>query len=127
MYRARRPLVTVWLTLTRQSIAVEWARPELKEAAQKWLDTMADGAANKTASADYIKALESSIATVDELASIEKFKAHAEELKAKGEKFCDCDACKLVAAILKDKEYLEKKSIHLYGDFGWPMTSASAA
>ena len=60
--------------LTRQLIAVEWARPELKEAAQKWLDTMADGAANKTASADYIKALESSIATVDELAGIEKFK-----------------------------------------------------
>ena len=26
--------------LTRQLIAVEWARPELKEAAQKWLDTM---------------------------------------------------------------------------------------
>ena len=95
---------------------MEWARPELKEAAQKWLDTMADGAANKTASADYIKALESSIATVDELAGIEKFKAHAEELKAKGEKFCDCDACKLVAAILKDKEYLEKKLslIHIF-------------
>ena len=31
--------------LTRQLIAVEWARPELKEAAQKWLDTMEDGAA----------------------------------------------------------------------------------
>ena len=105
--------------LTRQLIAVEWARPELKEAAQKWLDTMADGAANKTASADYIKALESSIATVDELAGIEKFKAHAEELKAKGEKFCDCDACKLVAAILKDKEYLEKKSIWIFGGDGW--------
>ena len=105
--------------LTRQLIAVEWARPELKEAAQKWLDTMADGAANKTASADYIKALESSIATVDELAAVDQFKAHAEELKAKGEKFCDCDACKLVAAILKDKEYLEKKSIWIFGGDGW--------
>ena len=105
--------------LTRQLIAVEWARPELKEAAQKWLDTMEDGAANKTASADYIKALESSIATVDELAAVEQFKAHAAELKAKGEKFCDCDACKLVAAILKDKEYLEKKSIWIFGGDGW--------
>ncbi len=105
--------------LTRQLIAVEWARPELKEAAQKWLDTMEDGAANKTASAAYIKALESSIATVDELAAVDQFKAHAEELKAKGEKFCDCDACKLVAAILKDKEYLEKKSVWIFGGDGW--------
>ena len=105
--------------LTRQLIAVEWARPELKEAAQKWLDTMEDGAANKDASAAYIKALESSIATVDELAAVEQFKAHAAELKAKGEKFCDCDACKLVAAILKDKEYLEKKSIWIFGGDGW--------
>ncbi len=105
--------------LTRQLIAVEWARPELKEAAQKWLDTMEDGAANKDASAAYIKALESSIATVDELAAVEQFKAHAAELKAKGEKFCDCDACKLVAAILKDKEYLEKKSVWIFGGDGW--------
>ena len=105
--------------LTRQLIAVEWTRPELKEAAQKWLDTMEDGAANKDASAAYIKALESSIATVDELAAMEQFKAHAAELKAKGEKFCDCDACKLAAAILKDKEYLEKKSIWIFGGDGW--------
>lgn len=32
----------------------------------------------------------------------EKMKAHAEELKAKGEKFCDCDACKKARSILKD-------------------------
>ena len=31
---------------TRQLIAVEWARPELKAAAQAWLDTMDDGSAN---------------------------------------------------------------------------------
>ena len=29
---------------TEALIAVDWARPELKEAAQKWLDTMEDGA-----------------------------------------------------------------------------------
>ena len=105
--------------LTRQLIAVEWARPELKEAAQKWLDTMEDGAANKDASAAYIKALESSIATVDELAAVEQFKAHAAELKAKGEKFCDCDACKLVKDILDEKEYLAKKSVWIFGGDGW--------
>ena len=99
--------------LTRQLIAVEWARPEtMKEAAQKWLDTMTDGAANKTASADYIKALESSIATVDELAGIEQFKAHAQELKAKGEKFCDCDACKL-AGCHPEGQGISGEEVHL--------------
>ncbi len=32
----------------------------------------------------------------------EKMKAHAAELKAKGEEFCDCDACKKARSILKD-------------------------
>ena len=32
----------------------------------------------------------------------EKIKSHAEELKAKGEEFCDCDACKKARSILKD-------------------------
>ena len=105
--------------LTRQLIAVEWARPELKEAAQKWLDTMEDGSASKAASADYIKALESSIATVDELAAVDQFKAHAEELKAKGEKFCDCEACTLAKQILKDREFLAKKSMWIFGGDGW--------
>jgi gas vesicle protein len=31
-----------------------------------------------------------------------KIKAHAEELKAKGEEFCDCDACVKAREILKD-------------------------
>ncbi|MBR2540503.1 MAG: hypothetical protein IKE85_06720 [Mogibacterium sp.] len=31
-----------------------------------------------------------------------KMKAHAEELKEKGEAFCDCDACKKARSILKD-------------------------
>ena len=32
----------------------------------------------------------------------EKMKKHAEELKAKGEKFCDCEACQKARSILKD-------------------------
>ena len=32
----------------------------------------------------------------------DKIKAHAEELKAKGEKFCDCEACRKARSILKD-------------------------
>ena len=104
---------------TRALIAVEWAQPALKEAAQKWLDTMEDGDANQKAAKEYVAALEQGIATVDELAAVPQMKDHAAELKAKGEKFCDCDACKLVKDILDEKEYLAKKSVWIFGGDGW--------
>ena len=106
---------------TRALIAVEWARPELKEAAQKWLDTMNDGAVNGEAAKAYVAALEASICTVDELSASANadLAAHGKELKAAGKQFCDCDACKLCAAILKDKEYLAKKSMWIFGGDGW--------
>ena len=84
--------------LTRQLIAVEYADESIKAAGQKWLDTMADGAANKSASAEFIAAMENIVS-------------------ARGD--CDCDACKLAREILKDKEYLEKKSIWIFGGDGW--------
>ena len=106
---------------TRALIAVEWARPELKEAAQKWLDTMEDGDASAEASKAYVAALEASICTVDELIACpdDKFQTHGKELKAAGKQFCDCDACKLVAEILENKEYLSKKSMWIFGGDGW--------
>ena len=104
---------------TRQLIAVEWARPELKAAAQAWLDTMDDGSANAEPARAYVKALEESICTVEELAANPQFAAHAAELKAKGALFCDCDACTLAADILSKKEYLAKKSMWIFGGDGW--------
>ena len=104
---------------TRQLIAVEWARPELKAAAQKWLDTMEDGEANAEAARAYVKALEDSICTVDELAAVPQFAAHAAELKAKGALFCDCEACTIAADLLSKKEYLAKKSMWIFGGDGW--------
>ena len=84
--------------LTRQLIAVEYADEAIKAAGQKWLDTMEDGAANKSASAEFIAAMENIVS-------------------ARGD--CDCDACKLAREILKDKEYLEKKSVWIFGGDGW--------
>ena len=106
---------------TEELIKVEWVRPELKEAAQKWLDTMDDGEANKAATKAYVAALEASICTVDELvaSSDAKFSAHGKELKAAGKQFCDCDACALCEEILKNKEYLCKKSVWVFGGDGW--------
>ena len=104
---------------TRQLIAVEWARPELKAAAQAWLDTMNDGTANAEPAKAYVKALEESICTVEELAAMPQFAEHAAELKSKGALFCDCAACTLAADILSKKEYLAKKSMWIFGGDGW--------
>ena len=104
---------------TRQLIAVEWARPELKAAAQAWLDTMEDGEANAEAARAFFKALEDSICTVDELAAVPQFAEHAAQLKAKGALFCDCAACTIAADLLSKKEYLAKKSMWIFGGDGW--------
>ena len=104
---------------TRQLIAVEWARPELKAAAQAWLDTMDDGSANAEPARAYVKALEESICTVEELAANPQFAEHAAQLKAQGKLLCDCDACTLAADILSKKEYLAKKSMWIFGGDGW--------
>ena len=104
---------------TRQLIAVEWARPELKAAAQAWLDTMEDGEANAEPAKAFVKALEDSICTVEELAAVPQFAEHAAQLKAKGALFCDCEACTIAADLLSKKEYLAKKSMWIFGGDGW--------
>ena len=82
--------------LTEKLIAVEYATAEIKEAGQKWLDTMADRAANDQPAKDYIAALEAGV--------IEG---------------CKCEACALASQILKDKDYLAKKSMWILGGDGW--------
>ena len=121
MYLGQQATRSRLADLTRELIAKDWAVPALKEAGQKWLDTMEDGAANGEASKAYIAALEKGICTVDELIASGKpeFEAHGKELKAAGKQFCDCDACKLVAEILADKEFLSKKSMWIFGGDGW--------
>ena len=106
---------------TEALIAVEWAQPALKEAAQKWLDTYNDGDANQAAAKAYVAALEEGICTVEELIACgdPKFQAHGEALKAAGKAYCDCDACRLCEAILAQKEYLNKKSVWIFGGDGW--------
>ncbi len=118
---------------TRALIAVPHTVPELKEAAQKWLDTMDDGEANAEATKAYIAALEDGLMTVDEIVAftgspaakevfgdrLPQFQAHAKELKDSGAKFCDCEACKLAKAILDQKDYLGKKSVWIFGGDGW--------
>ena len=121
MYLGQQATRSRLADLTRELIAVSWCTAEIKEAGQKWLDTMNDGAANGEATKAYVAALEAGICTVDELIASgdPKFQAHGQELKAAGKQFCDCDACKLVAEILADKEFLSKKSMWIFGGDGW--------
>ena len=100
---------------------MEWAPSELKEAAQKWLDTMDDGAANGEACQGLCRRsggehLHRGRAVAS---GMPQFEAHGEELKAAGKQFCDCAACKLAAEILAEKEYLAKKSMWIFGGDGW--------
>ncbi len=59
--------------------------------------------------------------TVDELLanSNPEIQAFGKELQAKGETLCQCEACKLVKEILDEKEYLNKKSVWIFGGDGW--------
>ncbi|MEY8317307.1 pyruvate:ferredoxin (flavodoxin) oxidoreductase [Oscillospiraceae bacterium 50-58] len=133
MYLGQKAIRTRLAEKTRALIEVPHAYQPLKDAAQKWLDTMEDGQANAEATKEYVKLLEESIMPVDAciafISSPEADKvfgdkkgamlAHAQELKASGAKFCDCDACKLVKEILDEKDYLAKKSVWIFGGDGW--------
>ncbi|MDR1914490.1 MAG: pyruvate:ferredoxin (flavodoxin) oxidoreductase [Clostridiales bacterium] len=85
--------------LTEQLIAHDWAVPELKAAARKWLETKDDGNASKESSAEFVKQLESGIDG--------------------GDKSCDCDACGFAREILDGKDMLVKKSVWVFGGDGW--------
>ena len=118
---------------TRELIAQPQAYAGLKEAAQKWLDTMDDGEANKVATEEYVAMLEECVQPIDNTigffesdkakeifgdrqpAMLESAKAH----KAAGGKYCNCSACSLGAEILAEKEYLSKKSVWIFGGDGW--------
>ncbi|MCI9443334.1 MAG: pyruvate:ferredoxin (flavodoxin) oxidoreductase [Oscillospiraceae bacterium] len=133
MYIGQKAIRSALAEQTRQLIAVEWAYQPLKDAAQKWLDTMEDGEANQAAAKEYVALLEESLMTLDQNEAFltspkgaevfgdkrDVMLAHVKELKDAGEKFCDCDACKLAKAILDKKEYLNKKSVWIFGGDGW--------
>ena len=119
MYVGQEKIREDLMAKTEQLLAIEWAQPALKEAAQKWLDTKDDGNATAEATKEYVAALQANIATVDELAAVPKFAEHAAELKAKGALLYNNAACTLAADILSKKEYLAKKSMWIFGGDGW--------
>ena len=106
---------------------------EVKEAAKAWLETYDDGNLNQAPTKALIAALEESVGTIDSCIGFYKSDvakeifgdvlpeklAAAEAAKAAGEKHCLCDACQLGAEILAKKDYLNKKSVWIFGGDGW--------
>ncbi len=79
---------------------------------------MDDGTANAEPAKAFVKALEESICTVEELAAKPQLAAHAAELKAKGA-LCATAPPARWPLILSKKEYLAKKSMWIFGGDGW--------
>ena len=77
-------------------VAIEWCDKDIKDAAAKWLETYADGNTNQEPAKALVKALEEGVTDG-----------------------CDCDACKLAREILAQKDYLNKKSMWIFGGDGW--------
>ncbi len=96
MYYGQLAIRERMMDKTRALIAIDWTQAAIKEAAQAWLDTADDGAANAEPAKKYIQALEENI-----------------------QPGCTCDACNLANEILKNKQYLAKKSVWIFGGDGW--------
>ena len=93
MYLAQKTIRNKLRQKTEELIALGVA-PALEAAAKNWLDTMDDGAANTQATKEYIKELEA----------------------LSGQSGAAADLAK---EILKEKNYLNKKSIWIFGGDGW--------
>ena len=106
---------------------------ELKDAANAWLETYDDGNKNQAPTAALIKAMEENVTAIDDCIAFlgsdmgkqiygdaqPAALAAAEAKKAAGGTTCTCQACELACEILAKKDYLNKKSMWIFGGDGW--------
>ena len=91
---------------------------ELKEAAQRWLDSVGTETEAEETKA-YLKELKEDIMPIEQLIGFAESEggkayfgadtaagiaAHAREIQAAGARYCDCPACALVEEILAEEE-----------------------
>ena len=77
-------------------IAVEWARPEIKEAGQEWLDQFSSAEGSRKTGDKLVAACKENI-----------------------EEGCTCDACELARKVVADADQLVKPSVWVFGGDGW--------
>lgn len=102
----------------RAMIKEESCCKELKAAGQEWLDSLGTDREKETGK-KLVAELEADLMPVDRFIGFlstgagvkmfgrepaEAYLAHAKEIKAKGEKWCDCPACTAAKWILEHKE-----------------------
>ena len=117
-----KELVDYVIEKSKDLMAAPSACKEVKEAAQKWIDSV--GTENEVEETKkYIEELENDITTIDNLIGLvesdmgvqifgeeraKNMAVHAKEIKAAGAEYCDCPACSAAEAILKRKDELLK-------------------
>ena len=128
MYLAQKAIRDKLVQKTKELLALDWVVPELKAAANHWLETLDDGKENADATKEYVKQLKDGILPIDDAIAFlstqtddtsKSFLAQMKAWKAAGEVSCGCPACTLAKEILADKAYLAKKSIWIFGGDGW--------
>lgn len=97
---------------TKELTAVDYCTDTLKESGQKWLDTEDNTTLNGPATKAYIAALQDGI-------DVDLTGTEWEEEWVKNGKVCTCEACTLARDILKEQDYLSKKSNWIFGGDGW--------
>lgn len=99
---------------TKELMAAHSCSQEAKDAARAWLDALGTPKEEEE-TGKYMAELKEDLVTIDGLIGFagsemggqvfgaekaKEIKAHAEEIKAAGAKYCDCPACQAVEAIL---------------------------
>ena len=99
---------------TKELMAAHSCSQEAKDAARAWLDALGTPKEEEE-TGKYMAELNEYLVTIDGLIGFagsemgeqvfgaekaKEIKAHAEEIKAAGAKYCDCPACQAVEAIL---------------------------
>ncbi len=102
----------------KEVIAAPSCCPELKEAAQNWIDAVGTDGEKKAAEV-LIAELKEDVLTIDSVIEFSgtdaaakifgaetaaKIGAHAKEVKAAGGEYCDCPACSAGKAILDNQD-----------------------
>ena len=96
LYLGQKAIRSRLAAKTEALIAIDYTDEAVKVAGKEWLDTMEDGAANGEATKKYVAALQDAV-----------------------KEDCPCEACALGRDILRDQEYLAKKSVWIFGGDGW--------
>ena len=93
-------------------IAIDYCTDELKQAGQTWLDSYDDSSNSLTNTKALIAALEEGV-------DVDLTGTEWEKDWLANNKVCMCEACTLANEILRDKDYLLKKSVWAFGGDGW--------